>query len=291
MNKYHYVLIRYVPDRERMEPTNVGVILQGNRRLDMKFSQHAAKRSDIDTTAYRQWKDFFRTEVQGDPMPLFQPDKASPAFLRYLEPLCEGPVLLSKPLLLQTDPTRRFDEVLNSLYDRLVAPPEMASPTPASSPTGRFRQLAECCQFVDRGMKRHAHVKVDGKRLWMAYRQVLDGELIAFDKVEVANNIGQTSYEIERLPRIAHLLPDFIRGRAAGKATRYLLLADQLVEPFTGQPEDEFEAMRDDLEQAVEEVKKQGCTIIRITKEAEEFANELDERLPPKDAGHDLPSP
>ncbi len=280
MLDYYYVLIRYVPDRERMEPVNVGVILQGSGRLEMRFSPHAAKRKDIETTAFRQWKDFFRTEVEGDHMALFQPEKASPAFLRYLEQLCEGPILLSKPLLVSSDPSKEFEEVLESLYCRLVAPPEVVSPTAASRPTGRFRQLAEEHRFLDRGMKRHAHVMVNGGKLWMAYRQALNGEMIVFDKVEAANHIGATSYEIERLPRIKDFLPRFLNARVAGKATRYLLLADQLLTPFTDQSADEFKAMQDDLEVAVEEIAKLGCKVIRTTPDAEAFAEELNERLP-----------
>src|SRR5439155_25751188 len=124
--------------------------------------------------------------------------RASPQFLRYLEELCEGPVVLSRSLSLATEPTRSFDEVLQSLYQRLIAPPEIVSPGAAKRPTGRFRQFAEERRFLSRGMRRHAHIVVGSRRLWMAYRQVDNGEAIALDKVEVANQIGYTANEIER---------------------------------------------------------------------------------------------
>lgn len=287
MTDYRYVLVRYVPDHERMEPVNVGLILQGPGKLDILFSPHAAKRKDIDTEAFRRWKEFFNTEVSGAAAPLFQPDRASPEFLRYLEELCEGPVVLSRSLYLGAEPTRTFDEVLASLYQRLVAPPEIISPSAATRPTGRFRQVAEACDFVSRGMRRHAHIVVASKRLWMAYRQVINGEAIALDKVEVANQIGSTSYEIERLPRIAQMLPKFAGTKIDGKPTRYILLVDDLSKPFTNQSHEEFEAMRDDLQKAVAQIGKKGGQIIGSAKEAEAFAGELDRKLPPRSSDVD----
>ena len=158
MIEYQYVLIRYVPDRERMEPVNVGLILQGAGRLDFRFSPHAAKRKEIDTEAFRRWREFFKTEIRGAAAPLFHPERTSPQFLRYLEELCEGPVVLSRSLYFGTEPHRNFDDVLESLYKRLVAPPEIISPSAATRPTGRFRQIAEERHFLTRGMRRHVHV-------------------------------------------------------------------------------------------------------------------------------------
>jgi len=279
MIDYRYMLIRYVPDQERMEPVNVGIILQSGARIDMRFSPHAAKRKTIDTSIFNEWKEFFRAEIHGKAAPLFQPERTSGAFLNYLEGLCGETVLLSSSLLLSVDSAASFDKVLESLYSRLVAPPEVASHAAATRPTGRFRQIALERSFEDRGLKKHAHVRVGAERLWMAYRQLLNGDALAFDKVEVANRLGQTSYEIERLPRIAEFLPRFIEHRVNGRPSRYLLIADNLAEPFTDQPQEEFSAMSEDLEEAVERIRKCGGEIIRRASDAEAFAEEVDRKL------------
>lgn len=282
MIDYRYMLIRYVPDQERMEPVNVGIILQSAVSIKMRFSPHAAKRKTIDTSIFNEWKEFFKAEVDGQAAPLFQPERTSAAFLEYLEGLCGETVLLSSPLLLSVDSPASFDEVLESLYSRLVAPlPEVVSPAAAMRPTGRFRQIAEDRNFESRGLKKHAHVRVGTGRLWMAYRQLLNGDALAFDKVEVANRLGQTSYEIERLPRIAGMLPRFINEKVNGKPTRYLLIADELVEPFTDQSPIEFRDMRDDLEEAVAQIEECGGEIIRRPSDAEAFAEEIDGKLIP----------
>lgn len=284
MDHYRYTLIRYVPDLDRMEPINVGVILQGSGRIDVRLSPHAAKRKEIDTQVYRKWRQFFLEEVRGEQARLLQPEKTSPQFLTYLQQLCGGAVLLSRPLVLEVAQGRPFDSVLEDLYIRLVAPPETTSPAAAHRPTGRFRQIAEERQFLKRGMKRHTHVVVNDQPLWMAYRQVANGQIIAIDKVEVDREIGATANEIERLPHILELLPKFF-GAGRKLPTRYFLLADVLQQPFTDQPEAEFAAMRDELETAVEQVKKAGGEVLRTVPETESLAAQLDQVLPLLEVG------
>ncbi|RJP30960.1 MAG: DUF3037 domain-containing protein [Phycisphaerales bacterium] len=149
MIDYRYVLIRYVPDRERMEPVNVGLILQGRGRLDLRFSPHAAKRRGIDTAVFRLWRDFFKDELCGPAAPLFHPDRTSPEFLRYLEELCAGQVLLSRPLAFSAAATEPFEQVRDALYQRLVAPPEAAVQQIARRGGEVIRSVADAEAFAD----------------------------------------------------------------------------------------------------------------------------------------------
>ncbi len=279
MQTYFYSLIRYVPVMERMEPINVGVILQGEGLVDVRLSPHAAKRKEIDTLVFGKWRQFFLEEIRGDPSPLFQPEKSTPQFLTYLGQLCEGPVILSRPLTLQIAAPRSFSDVLGDLYNRLVAPPETTSPTAARRPTGRFRQITEDRQFLRRGMQRHAHVTIDDRRLWMAYRQVANGQQIAIDKIEVNVEIGKTANEIERMPYVLKNLPSFLQAGNV-RPTRYVLLADKMEHAFTDQRTDDFEAMREELESTVEKVKRAGGEVVRTVPEAERLTAELDQVLP-----------
>jgi hypothetical protein len=281
MAEYRYCLVRYVPDFQRMEPTNVGVILQGSGRIEIKISPHAAKRKEIDTPVFQQWKKFLNDEINGPAVPLFQPRRNSPDFLRYLGKLCEGSVFLSEPLYHRAADALSFDDVLQTLYQRLVAPPEAPSASDNSRPTAFFRHLSDDRQFLKRGMKRHTHVATNGEKLWMAYRQVDNGAFIAIDKIEVNTQIGATANEIERMPLIVDSLPKFLRGATPSKHRQFFLLADELERPFAEQPEDEFEAMRKDLEQAVERVEKRGGRVIRSIEDAGELVNEVEQHLAP----------
>jgi hypothetical protein len=279
MFEYHYSLIRFVPDAHRMEPINIGIILQGKDRIAFKLYTHASRKKEIDTATFQKWRKFFQEEIEGDAVPLFQPPKTSPGFLTHLQELCEKTVLLSRPLNVARD-SDNFEQLLESLYQRLVAPPEHEAPEAANRPTGIFRQIAEERKFVQRGMKKHEHVTVGTERLWMAYRQVQNGVLIAMDKVEVASRIGATSYEIERLPHIAQQLPSFVHAALAGKSTRYCLMVDELTKPFTDQSRDEFEAMSEDLERAIAKIVEAGGQLVRDRESANKLADELDQKLP-----------
>lgn len=283
MPDYRYNLIRYIPDPDRMEPINIGLILQGQGKIYVRFSPHVAKRNDVNTASFREWKDFLLNEVNGEAVPLFQPPKHSAEFLEYLESLCRGQVRLSKSLELFAPIKRSFDEILEALYLRLVLPPGEPERPEETRPTGAFRQFAKEKRFLDRGMRPHAHVLVEQDRLWIAYRQVLNGEMIAMDKVEVAKQLGQTANEIERLPLIVSKLDRFLRAKVSGKATRYILLADQLEAPFTGQGQREFDLLRKDLDERIAAIKNAGGEIMRSPEEAQNLAAQLDRNLPQPD--------
>lgn len=278
MADYRYSLIRYVPDMQRMEPSNVGVILQGCGRLDVKLSPHAAKRGDIDTAVFQQWRDFFHAEIKQDAIPLFQPPKTSEQFFRYLRGLCEDTVVLSETLFYQS--ADRFDQVLEQLYDRLVAPPRSTDSLPSNRPSGRFRDIAEEKGFLRRGMKRHAHLFVNNQRLWMPYRQIHNDSIWAIDKVEINTQIGQTANEIERLPTIQQHLATFLGSKSRANP-KYYVLADQFERPFSSQDDSEFEAMRDDLERSLECLQKDGANVVRNVEDVEKLATEIDKHLEP----------
>ena len=281
MRDYRYNLIRYVPDAARMEPRNVGVILQGDGKIDVRFYQHAGRRGDIDAEQLRQWRLFFTAEIQTAQVSLFQPDRNSEDFLRYLESLSTGPVHLSKPLALLADPATPFERILDSLYQQLVVPPEAPATPDEKRPTGTFRRLADERKFLDRGMKRHSHVIVENHRLWMAYRQINNGEDVALDKVEVARELGSTSNEIERLPLIAAKLGAFLRSKRNGKERHYYLLIDQLSERFTGQSQEDFDLMRKDLDEQVKAISDGGGRVLQSPAEVADLVQLLDGKLPP----------
>src|SRR5437763_17103420 len=98
MTELRYALIRFIPDMDRMEPINVGVILQGEGRIEFKLGPHAAKRADVDTQVFQKWRAFLEEEIRGAAVPLLQPPKDSAQFLHYLAGLCEQTVLITRPL-------------------------------------------------------------------------------------------------------------------------------------------------------------------------------------------------
>ena len=280
MKNYRYALIRFVADALRMEPVNVGLVLQDQDKLDFQLNTKFSLKGKVDSTVFNQWRKFLEEEITGDAMPLFQPKKSSQAFFSHLAGLCDGAIRLSEPLSFATEEDQTFDEVLSSLYKRLVAPHPDAMAVEANRPTGRFRQLMKDYDFLRRGMKRHAHVELPDNRRWMPYRHLLNDSVLAIDKIEVSNQIGQTANEIQGLTAPLSLLKDFLKDGVAGQPTEYYLLADTLESRFTDQSEKEFGLMRDDLERAVDGVREAGGSVIRSAPDACSLAERLDHRLP-----------
>ena len=264
-----------------MEPINVGVILQASDRIDFKLSPHTAKRKDIDTDVFRSWRMFFAEEISGKDVPFFQPPKSSEQFLQHLANLCDGAVLVTRPLAMAVQSEAGFDSVLADLYDRLVAPTEHSRKERSPRPTTRFREIEDEKEFRKRGLKRYPYVPLNAQRRWSAYRQLQNGENIVIDKVEVGNQMGLTADEIQKLAGIGDFLSDFL-GSAPADAPRrrYVLLADQLNEKFTDQSDDNFGFMREEYDRAIETVKQSGGELLRKPEDVAEFAEEVDKKLP-----------
>lgn len=276
MNEFRYSLIRYIANPKRMEPQNVGVLLQGDGQIDFRLNPHASKRGDIDTQIFRKWKSFLHQEVHEAALPLFQPPRSDSEFLRYLSELCDSTVVLSPPL--QVISSKPFDETLNSLYEDLVAPPE-SSRAAARRPAGRFRQLSEEHEFLRRGMKKRMHLNRGADRFWMAYRQVANGTLLAIDKVEVDVRMDETANEIERLPLIENHLPKFLEKRKGERPSRFVLLADRFERPFGSQSYEEYEAMKDDFESAISRLQSKGAEVLRTVEATQGLVAEIDAML------------
>ncbi len=284
MNTFHYALIRFIPDAERMEPINIGVILQGSGKIDFKLNPHAARRKDIETQVYQQWRKFFEEEIGGPAVPLFQPPKDSPDFIRHLGGLCESTITITRPLVHVAYEQQSFDSELRAIYDRLVAPPEQNRKSP-DRPTSYFRQFEEEKEFRKRGMKKHPYISISGRselRHWNAFRQVSNGQDIVIDKIEVGNKVGLTADEIQKLSSGAELfVKSFLRESSkTGRSRRYCLITDQLVTKFTEQDQEDYEIMNEELSNIKKTVASLGGEVLDKPSDVEDFAEELDEHLP-----------
>ncbi|MDR3620949.1 MAG: DUF3037 domain-containing protein [Paludisphaera borealis] len=281
MNQYFYSLIRFVPDLERMEPFNVGIVLQGQGKLDFKLDPHVAKRKDVDTVIFRKWRSFLDDEIRGDPVPFLQPPKHSRGFLEHLSGLCDQTLVISKPLFLSERPEEPFDEVLQRLYDRLVTPLGQQKKDQAIRPTSTFKEFEDAKQFRKRGMKKHPYIEFSDAKRWNAYRQVLNGENLVIDKIEVANTVGQTADEIQKLSSgVGAFLDRFLNESYSSVPPRYFLIADELEDKFTEQTDEDYEAMKAERETVLQLVTGHGGRIISKPEEVQGLAEDIDRKLP-----------
>ena len=282
MNDLHYALIRFIPDIDRMEPVNFGVVLQGGGKIDFMLNPHFARRKGVQTPVFQRWRDFLTEEIRGEPMPLFQPRKDSVEFLSHLSSLCEQTVSISKPLFVAAHSSESFEQILESLFTQLVLPEDATRPERTPRPTTRFREIEDEKQFRKRGLNRHPYVMLPGEKRWNAYRQLLNGENIVIDKVEVGNAVGLTADEIQKLSSgVETFLDRFLLQSQGAMATKYYLIADSLNEKFTDQTDDNFQAMKDEYEHVVQTVRtRSNCVVLQHPDEVADFANCVDQKLP-----------
>ncbi len=65
---YLYQIIRYVPDLRRMEPQNIGVVVQGQFGVSCRIWTHfrpLGDKPDFDYGNFRKWREFFEAEING----------------------------------------------------------------------------------------------------------------------------------------------------------------------------------------------------------------------------------
>ncbi len=98
---YLYQIIRYIPDLRRMEPQNIGVVVQGRSGSLCRIWRHfrpLGEKPSFDYANFRKWREFFDEEVNGRQVDLFQPLRHTREFLEYLQSRCKGNYVLTRPL-------------------------------------------------------------------------------------------------------------------------------------------------------------------------------------------------
>ena len=284
MQEFRYSLIRYIPDVMRMEPTNVGIILQGKSRLDFQLSRHAAKRSSIDTDVFQSWRKFFEEEIRGEAMPLLQPSKFSTKFFDHLSLLCRDTVRLSPALILKVNSDESFDHVLGRLFDQLVSTGSKEKEV-ADRASSVYREFEVEKKFLKRGLQKHPYIPLTDARRWNAFRSAKfsDGSTMVIDKVEINNQVGLAADEIQKLSSGVQQFLEKYFGQAQGKDRSYHLIADPLVEKFGDQSDENFSIMLEEYEKIKEVVTQSGGVVLRDKDATTTLAKTLDLSLPQAD--------
>ena len=114
----------------------------------------------------------------------------------------------------------------------------------------------------------------------MSYRQDMNGNSVAIDKVEVASQVGRKASELQAMRTVTSLVSQFLSQSAN---SRYYFTADHLDAPLTDQPPDAFELMRADLVRICDAVSGAGGTVVKSADHAQGMEIELYARLPQLD--------
>lgn len=228
---YLYQIIRYVPDLRRMEPQNIGVLVQGQSgvtfRLYTRFRPLVDK-PDFDYANFRKWREFFDVEINGPQIDMFQPPRESPDFLEYLQSRCKGNYILTRPLhvAMQAD---NIDGVRDYLYETLVRSPEEES-EPAEQPVRSFREQLQAKKLDRHPLLHHdEYVTIRGEDSelfrWHYDKNHGSNKRILIDTVQWLGRIRYTQFELE------HVLNAAAKVRNAGFPAEFIVVMDEVAPP------------------------------------------------------------
>jgi hypothetical protein len=131
-----YVIAKYIPDLQRMEPRNIGVIVWSPHGVQARFmAEREARPGEIDgrraprfltsVTAYRQWVNYWRTQLNSQALePVNSSEsvqRANHAFVDVLIASTHGNFVLNDAgFVLDPVPAEELSDLTNYLYSTLV---------------------------------------------------------------------------------------------------------------------------------------------------------------------------
>jgi hypothetical protein len=212
--EYLYQIIRYIPDLRRMEPQNIGVLVQGESGVTCRLWTHfrpLGDKPDFDYSNFRKWREFFELEVNGPQINMFQPTRESPEFLEYLQSRCKGSYTVTRPLHVAME-TSRIEEVRDYLYDTLVRSPEEEH-EPAEQPVRRFRE-----ELQSRKLNRNRYLRRDEYLVlpngdaqlfhWQYHKNHGSDEQVLIEPVQWLDKIRITQLELDHVLSAAKKVRD-----------------------------------------------------------------------------------
>jgi hypothetical protein len=293
-NRFLYQLIRFIPDLARMEPRNLGVIVQGGGKIDVKLNRQATKwigaRDHAETV--KKWFDYFEGEIKGSisaqtdiliPIPIstLMPDRGSERFLDYLTKQATGQIRVSRPFVIEYRTEKPLNAVIEELYGKLVCADTESEVTVEEktavhkSIARKFNQLSGMRHFRDRGLLEDRHVQLSKGVNWFCYRHFNNGGRNVIEKVECNDDPGRTGLEASKL---LFLLREK-HPKSFWKDFKLAILLDQF-RPFPKMPDEENDAFSKDREEIRRLASDRGIEIIENDESVSAFANYIDEHLP-----------
>ncbi len=195
---FRYQILRYIADLRRMEPENIGIIVQGAESTSCLFNTHLGARPNFDFDNYRRWREFFMAEIYDPTVPLFQFDRASVEFLQHLQKSCYGNYSLTNPLELIME-TGDVESAQKHLFKTLVLKPNDKN-TQIKQPVQCFKNELEVREILGHSAFKKGKVfKAKGLKELVTYHYLREGDVpVLVQPVQVLPDRSRTVNEMER---------------------------------------------------------------------------------------------
>lgn len=276
--QYLYQIIRYVPDLRRMEPQNIGVIVQSELGVTCRFWTHfrpLSDKPDFDYGNFRNWREFFETEVNGPQIEIFQPPRQSREFLEYLQARCKGNYIVTQPLLI-TMHSAEIEQVRDYLYETLVRSPQ-DDQQPAEQPVKRFRE-----QLQSRKLDRSPYLRRDEYLVlprgetalfhWQYQKNHGFDTRVLIEPVQWLDKIRLTQLELE------HVLSAAQKVRKAKVGAHLVVVMDEVAPPSKF-AKDATKRLYENYVKGKEDLVQLADELISSTAESEELVSRIEDDL------------
>jgi hypothetical protein len=275
---YLYQIIRYVPDLRRMEPQNIGVVVQGQFGVTCRIWTHfrpLGDKPDFDYGNFRKWREFFEAEINGPQIGMFQPPRQSPDFLEYLQSRCKGNYIVTRPLHIEMQ-EQDDEEVTKYLYEMLVRSPE-EEPEPAEQPVRRFREQLQS-KKLDRNpfLRRDEYVILPSGEAelfhWQYERNHGSNTKVLIEPVQWLDRIRFTQLELDHVLSAAKKLRQ-------SKLRAHLVVVMDEVTPPSKLAKDSTKRLYENYLEGKKSLQKLSDEVISRAVESEELVFQIEKDL------------
>jgi len=278
---FRYQILRYIADLRRMEPENIGIIIQNADEVSCRFHTHLGGRRGFDHHNYRLWREFFETEIQGPPVPVFQPDRASVDFLEYLQERCSGNYSLTRPLDLVLD-TDNIKVAERYLFDTLVLTPDDEEKS-ITQPVQRLRsELKQRNILTHRSFKHKELFKTNGFVEMVEYQYIRNhGEDLPVI-IQPVQNFLDITRTINAMARAKNLVGNIHRANIRADVS---VVVDEFPAPTANDSDtkkwafDEIQKDKEELRQEANVVDSTAKTV-RLAASIEKDLEQIEMTLP-----------
>lgn len=257
---FRYQILRYIADLKRMEPENIGVIIQNSREASCRFHTRLGNRPGFDFDNYRRWREFFESEINEPPVPVFQPPRGDIAFLEYLQGRCIGNYSLTRPLELAM-PSADLLEARNHLFKTLVLKPDEAIGN-TKQPVQRLRSELKQRNIINNpAFHKKQLFNANGISEFVEYFYVRNHGAnlpVIIQPVQILPDISRTINAMERAEAIVHNL------RAAKVKAEISVVVDEMAEPKRSDS-DEHKWAYDHIIKGKRQLEEQGVAVVDST--------------------------
>ncbi len=271
---FRYQILRYIADLRRMEPENMGIIVQNDQGVSCRFQTHLGSRRGFDYENYRLWREFFEAEINGTSVPIFQPERTDVKFLEYLQERCSGNYSLTRPLDLVLK-TYQLTTAQDYLFRTLVLKPDETQES-VRQPVQKLRyELTQRRILNDPAFHTKELLTINGLTEFVEYFYTRNAKTALPVIVQPVQFLPDISRTINAMERAEALISNLRKAKVQAKVS---VVVDEVPAP-TSKDKDTRKWAYDRIQQGKKELRQLDAEVIDTTPGTIRLADSIERDL------------